>query len=52
VAGFVLGKGEREVPFHEEEVRVILWPINIEELAREIEGALHTTQVIGAGKTG
>jgi hypothetical protein len=25
------------------EVRVLLWPINIEELAREIEGTLHTT---------
>jgi DNA-binding response OmpR family regulator len=30
-----------------EEVRVVPWPINIEELAREIEGALHTTH---AGK--
>jgi hypothetical protein len=33
----------KEGLLHEEEVRAIPWPINIEELAREIEGALHTT---------
>jgi hypothetical protein len=33
----------KEGLLHEEEVRVIPWPINIEELAREIEGTLHTT---------
>jgi hypothetical protein len=33
----------KEGLLHEEVVRVIPWPINIEELAREIEGALHTT---------
>jgi DNA-binding response OmpR family regulator len=37
----------KEGLLHEEEVRVVPWPINIEELAREIEGALHTTH---AGK--
>jgi hypothetical protein len=40
----VLSHGrEKEGLLHEEEVRVIPWPINIEELAREIEGALNTT---------
>jgi|SRR5215203_3022646 len=34
----------KEGLLHEEEVRVIPWPINIEELAREIEGALNTTR--------
>jgi len=33
----------KEGLLHEEEVRVVPWPIDIEELAREIEGALHTT---------
>ena len=34
----------KEELLHEEgEVRVVPWPINIEELAREIDGALHTT---------
>jgi hypothetical protein len=33
----------KEEFLHEEEVRVVPWPINIEELVREIEGALNTT---------
>ena len=33
----------KEGLLHEEEVRVVPWPINIEELARETEGALHTS---------
>src|SRR5215211_7004890 len=33
----------KEGLLHEEEVRVVPWPITIEELAREIEDALHTT---------
>ena len=33
----------KEVLLHEEEVRVIAWPIKIEELAREVDGVLHTT---------
>ena len=37
----------KEGLLHEEEERVVPWPINIEELAREIEGALLTTH---AGK--
>jgi hypothetical protein len=31
----------KEEFLHEEEVRVVLWPIYIEELIREIEGALN-----------
>ena len=34
----------KEGLLHEEEVRVIPWPINIEELTREIEGALNTSR--------
>ena len=37
----------KEGLLHDEQVRVVPWPINIEELSREIEGALHTTH---AGK--
>jgi len=37
----------KEGLLHEEEVRVIPWPINIEELAREIAGALNTTHSLG-----
>ena len=33
----------KEGLLHEEEVRVVPWPINIEELAREIESVLKTT---------
>ena len=33
----------KEGLLHEEEVRVIPWPINIEELAREIEGTLNVS---------
>jgi DNA-binding NtrC family response regulator len=33
----------KEGLLHDEEVRFIAWPIKIEELVREIEGALHTT---------
>jgi hypothetical protein len=33
----------KEGLLHEEEVRVIPWPTKIDELAREIEGDLHTT---------
>lgn len=42
-----LSSAVKEGLLHEEEVRVVPWPINIEGLAREIEGALHTTH---AGK--
>ena len=34
---------KEELLYEEEEVRVVPWPINIEELAREIEDALNTT---------
>jgi len=33
----------KEGLLHEEEVRVVPWPMNIEELAREIESVLKTT---------
>jgi len=38
-----LSSAVKEGLLHEEEVRVVPWPIDIEELAREIEGALNTT---------
>jgi hypothetical protein len=38
-----LTAAEEGLLHEEEEVRVVPWPINIEELAREIEGALNTT---------
>jgi hypothetical protein len=36
-----LSSAVKEGLLHEEEVRVVPWPINTEELAREIEGVLN-----------
>ena len=38
-----LSSAVKEGLLHEEQVRVVPWPINMEELAREIEGALNVS---------
>jgi len=41
-----LSSAVKEGLLHEEEVRIVPWPITIGELAREIEGVLYTTHSV------